>query len=119
MLVLVLSRSSNRPVPSSVPAPQLASTVSAALCLGEAGQGSGGVAVGMPDEGASTAIRYVTLYGPTHDDTPILGRPGSTASLGLPCRAERCRATPLSRAQIPNPDVSKSLTRSGGFVDRR
>src|SRR5271165_4909900 len=98
MLVLVLSRSSNRPVPSSVPAPQLASTVSAALCLGEAGQGSGGVAVGMPDEGASTAIRYVTLYGPTHDDTPILGRPGSTASLA--CLAEPNAAEQRRSAEL-------------------
>src|SRR5208283_5858186 len=96
MLVLVLSRSSNRPVPSSVPAPQLASTVSAALCLGEAGQGSGGVAVGMPDEGASTAFRYVALYGPTHDDSPILEPPRPTTRPACPAEpnaAEQHRST--------------------------
>jgi hypothetical protein len=62
MLALALSRSSNRPVPSSVPAPQLASTVAAAL----------------RSMGRSTAYRYVTLYGPTHDDAAILERPGPT-----------------------------------------
>src|SRR5664279_5068495 len=96
MLTLVALRSSNRPVPSSVLASQLASTVSATLCsMGEAGQGSGGVAVGMPDEGASTAFRYVTLYGPTHDDATIGKRPGPTtrpACLAEPNAAEQRRS---------------------------
>lgn len=66
--------------------------------MGEVGQGSDGVAVGMPDEGASTAFRYVTLYGPTHDDAPILEWPEPTtrqACLAEPNAAEQRRSAEL------------------------
>jgi hypothetical protein len=66
--------------------------------MGKAGQGSSGAAVGMPQEGASTAFRYVTLYGPTHADAPILKRPGPTthpAYLAEPNAAEQRRSTEL------------------------
>jgi hypothetical protein len=48
---------------------------------------------------ASTAFRYVTLYGPTHDDAPILKRPGPTtrpAYLAEPNAAEQRRSTELN-----------------------
>src|SRR3954470_16005838 len=105
MLALVLLRPSKRPAPSSVPAPQLASTVSAALCSGgEAGQGAGGLAVRMPDEGASHCIplrNAIRTHARRRFDPQTAGTNHIVAGLAEPKAAEqRCSTEPKFRTRV-------------------
>src|SRR5271169_2460887 len=88
-----------RLVPSLVLASFSETTVSAALRATSPGL-------------ASTAFRYVTPFGSTHDAGSTFDLPGPARRADKLAQPKAAQSMYENRAKIPNPGVSKSLTRS-------